>query len=118
AVPGAVYREALACRAAWRTRLEALFACYDVLLAAATPCAAPHFADAPVDINGVALAPAKALGLLTQPISFAGLPVVSAPCFASGELPVGVQLIGAPSDDAACFVAARQFSAAWRAMIR
>lgn len=118
AVPGAVYREALACRAAWRTRLEALFARYDVLLAAATPCAAPHFADATVDINGVALAPAKALGLLTQPISFAGLPVVSAPCFASGELPVGVQLIGAPSDDAACFAAARQFSAAWRAMIR
>ncbi|NTZ88299.1 amidase [Burkholderia metallica] len=114
ATPDSAYRHALACRAAWRARIAALFARYDLLLAAATPCAAPRFTDATVEVNGVALEPAKTLGLLTQPISFAGLPVVSAPCFASGELPVGVQLIGAPGDDAVCFHAARQFSAAWR----
>lgn len=112
------YRHALARRAAWRARIAALFSRYNLLLAAATPCAAPRFADATVDVNGVALEPAKTLGLLTQPISFAGLPVVSAPCFASGELPVGVQLIGAPGDDAVCFDAARQFSATWRDMLR
>lgn len=110
----ATYREALACRAAWRVRVEALFARYDVLLAAATPCAAPRVTDPTVDINGALLEPAKTLGLLTQPISFAGLPVVSAPCFVPGELPVGVQLIGAPHADAVCFHAARQFSIAWR----
>lgn len=114
ATSGAAHREALACRAAWRARVEALFARYDVLLAAATPYAAPRFTDATVDVNGVALEPAKTLGLLTQPISFAGLPVVSAPCFVPGELPVGVQLIGAPQRDAVCFDAARQFSAEWR----
>ncbi len=110
----AAYGEAIACRAAWRTRLEALFAHYDVLIAAATPYAAPRFTDATVDVNGVALEPAKTLGLLTQPISFAGLPVVSAPCFLPGELPVGVQLIGARGSEAVCFAAARQFEAAWR----
>ncbi|KVT18639.1 amidase [Burkholderia sp. MSMB1078WGS] len=118
ATSDATYRHALARRAAWRARIEALFAHYDVLLAAATPCAAPRFTDATVDVNGVALEPAKMLGLLTQPISFAGLPVVSAPCFASGELPVGVQLIGAPGGDAVCFDAARQLSAAWRDLLR
>jgi aspartyl-tRNA(Asn)/glutamyl-tRNA(Gln) amidotransferase subunit A len=116
--PDAAYREALACRAAWRARLGTLFARYDVLLAAATPCAAPRFTDATVDVDGVALEPAKTLGLLTQPISFAGLPVVSAPCFLPGELPVGVQLIGAPGGDAICFDAARQFSAARRDLPR
>jgi aspartyl-tRNA(Asn)/glutamyl-tRNA(Gln) amidotransferase subunit A len=45
--------------------------------------------------------------MFTQPISFAGLPVVSAPCHAAGELPVGVQVIGAPGDEAGCFVGAR-----------
>ncbi|OXI30902.1 amidase [Burkholderia sp. AU16741] len=118
ATSDAAYRHALAHRAAWRARIAALFARFDLLLAAATPCAAPRFTDATVDVNGVALEPAKTLGLLTQPISFAGLPVVSAPCFVSGELPVGVQLIGAPGADAVCFDAARQFSAAWRDMLR
>lgn len=113
ATSDATYRQALACRAAWRARIEALFAHYDLLLTAATPYAAPRFTDATVDVNGIALEPAKTLGLLTQPISSAGLPVVSAPCFASGELPVGVQLIGAPGGEAVCFHAARQFSAAW-----
>lgn len=116
ATSDAAHREALACRTAWRARLEALFARYDVLLAAATPYAAPRFTDATVDVNGVALEPAKTLGLLTQPISFAGLPVVSAPCFAPGELPVGVQLIGAPQRDAVCFDAAREFAAVWRGL--
>jgi len=118
ATPDAAYRDALACRDAWRARIEALFARYDVLLAAATPCAAPRVTDATVDVDGVALEPAKTLGLLTQPISFAGLPVVSAPCFMSGELPVGVQLIGAPQADAVCFDAARQFAVAWSGLRR
>ncbi|WP_175689850.1 amidase family protein [Burkholderia anthina] len=114
ATSDAAYRDALACRAAWRARVGALFKRHDVLIAAATPYAAPCFTDAAVDVNGVALEPAKTLGLLTQPISFAGLPVVSAPCFVPGELPVGVQLIGTPQGDAVCFAAAQQFSAAWR----
>ena len=36
------------------------------------------------------------LGLFTQPISFAGLPVVTAPMPAPNGLPLGVQVIAAP----------------------
>lgn len=114
ATPDSVYAQALACRAAWRTHIAAYFARYDILIAAATPYAAPRFTDATVDVNGIALEPAKTLGMLTQPISFADLPVIVAPCFMSGELPVGVQLIGAPGDEVACFAAARQLAAAAR----
>ena len=34
------------------------------------------------------------LGLYTQPISFIGLPVVTAPLLGASGLPLGVQLIG------------------------
>jgi amidase/aspartyl-tRNA(Asn)/glutamyl-tRNA(Gln) amidotransferase subunit A len=38
------------------------------------------------------------MGLLTQPISFAGCPVVAAPLWPAGTegLPLGVQIIAAP----------------------
>ena len=38
------------------------------------------------------------IGLLTQPISFAGCPVVAAPLWPDGKtgMPIGVQLIAAP----------------------
>jgi len=40
------------------------------------------------------------LGLFTQPISFAGLPVVAVPVSAPGRLPIGVQVIAAPWQEA------------------
>ncbi|MDR3098332.1 MAG: amidase [Paraburkholderia sp.] len=106
----AAYAQALAQRATWQARMHALFARYDVLIAPATPFAAPRFADATIDVNGTPLEPARSLGRLTQPVSFAALPVVSAPCHAPGELPSGVQLIGAPGTLAACFAAARRIA--------
>jgi aspartyl-tRNA(Asn)/glutamyl-tRNA(Gln) amidotransferase subunit A len=36
------------------------------------------------------------MGLLTQPISFIGLPVAVAPVQRPGALPLGVQIIAAP----------------------
>ena len=48
------------------------------------------------------------LGVYTQPLSFIGLPVISVPVVAPGALPLGVQLIAAPFNEAALFrVAAR-----------
>ena len=54
----------------------------------------------------------QTLGMLTQPISFAGLPVVSAPVPSPdpSALPCGVQVIGAHGADAVAFGAARQLS--------
>ena len=46
------------------------------------------------------------LGLYTQPLSFIGLPVITAPVAGVGPLPLGVQLIAAPWNEAALFRAA------------
>ncbi|WP_150697319.1 AtzE family amidohydrolase [Pandoraea terrae] len=106
--PAIWYGRALAWREQWQALIGALFDWFDVLLAPATPYAAPRFGTAHVDVGGVAMAPAKTLGMLTQPISFAGLPVVTAPVFDAGELPLGVQLIAAPWREDHCFAAARR----------
>ncbi|MDR8729659.1 Biuret hydrolase [Burkholderia pseudomultivorans] len=107
-IADATYAAALAHRAEWQARLAVLFERFDVLIAPATPYIAPRFSDATVDVNGEALDPKATLGMFTQPISFAGLPVVSAPCHAAGELPAGVQLIGRPGDERRCLDAARR----------
>jgi amidase/aspartyl-tRNA(Asn)/glutamyl-tRNA(Gln) amidotransferase subunit A len=52
-----------------------------------------------VEINGERLPCRPSVGLLTQPVSFAGCPVVVAPLWPGGEagpLPIGVQIITAP----------------------
>ena len=46
------------------------------------------------------------MGMLAQPISFLGLPVVSAPLRTAAGLPIGVQLIAAPFCEDACLRAA------------
>jgi aspartyl-tRNA(Asn)/glutamyl-tRNA(Gln) amidotransferase subunit A len=47
------------------------------------------------------------LGLLTQPLSFIGLPVVAAPVWLDGGLPLGVQIIAAPWQEAKALRVAR-----------
>ncbi len=82
-----------------------LFHDVDVLLAPATPCAAPSIGQKTFLIDGVEMPIRPNLGIFTQPISFIGLPVVSVPVFA-GRLPVGVQVIAAPwREDVALAVA-------------
>lgn len=47
------------------------------------------------------------MGMLTQPISFLGLPVVTVPLRTASNRPIGVQLIAAPFNELACLRAAR-----------
>ncbi|MQT71412.1 AtzE family amidohydrolase, partial [Pseudomonas sp. FSL R10-0071] len=67
-------------------------------IGAATPVPAPQIGAEWIDINGLRHPCRPALGLLTQPISFAGCPVVAAPMWPdnTGGLPLGVQIIAAP----------------------
>lgn len=46
------------------------------------------------------------MGMLTQPISFLGLPVCTVPLATASGLPIGVQLIGAPFNEQAVLRAA------------
>ena len=72
-----------------------LFKDVDVILAPATPCAAPRIGQQTFKLDGVEMPLRPNIGIYTQPISFIGLPVVAAPA-ALAPLPVGVQLIAAP----------------------
>ncbi len=78
-----------------------LFADWDVLLAPATPCAAPPIGTEWIEIDGRRVASRPHLGVLTQPLSAIGLPVCVAPVFgrttgADAHLPIGVQIVAAP----------------------
>ena len=93
----------------YRERVNALFRDWDVLVAPATPVIAPLIGEDWIDINGTRLPSRPSLGLLTQPISFAGCPVVAAPLWpeGTGGMPIGVQLIAAPWKEDLCLRAAR-----------
>lgn len=96
--PADWYVKAQRFRRLYRDQVNALFEHWDVLLAPATPVCATPIGTEWLDIQGQTLPARAAMGLLTQPISFAGCPVVAAPLWPSGTngLPLGVQIIAAP----------------------
>ena len=58
-------------------------------------------------LDGVPFPSRPNIGIFTQPLSFIGLPIVLAPVFEPGSLPVGVQIVGAPYQEAAVLRVAR-----------
>ncbi len=99
-LPSAASVAAQRFRSWYRRQAAAMFERFDVLLAPATPTPAPLRAQATFTLDGVEV-PARAnLGLYTQPISFVGLPVVSVPVRQPGALPIGVQIITRPFNEA------------------
>jgi len=96
--PAHWYLRAQRFRRRYRDRVNALFMQWDVLIAPATPVPAPVIGTEWLEVNGVKHPSRPAMGLLTQPVSFAGCPVVAAPLWpeGTGGLPIGVQLIAAP----------------------
>ena len=97
-LPAAWYIKAQRFRRMYRDKVNALFDNWDVLIAPATPVSAPTIGTEWLDIQGQSLPSRAAMGLLTQPISFAGCPVVAAPMWptSSRGMPLGIQIIAAP----------------------
>ncbi len=94
-------------RAWFREQALAAFRDVDLLIAPATPVTATLLGQETVDINGRMLPTRPNMGLLTQPISFIGLPVAVAPLWLEGSaLPIGVQLIAPPWREDICLRAA------------
>ncbi len=114
------YLRAQRFRRAYRDKVNALFRDWDVLLTAATPVSAPVIGTEWLDIHGTQQPARAAMGLLTQPISFAGCPVVTAPLWPAGTggLPIGVQLVAAPWREDLAFRAAHALSEAGVAQVR
>ncbi|MDP1610134.1 MAG: AtzE family amidohydrolase [Sulfuritalea sp.] len=91
----------------FRRRVLEVFRDVDLLIAPATPVTATLLGQETMVINGRSLPTRPSMGLLTQPISFIGLPVAVAPLWLEGAtLPIGVQLIAAPWREDICLRAA------------
>ena len=110
--PSAWYTQAQRFRAWFRDRTLPLFQDFDLLIAPATPCCATLIGEPTLRINGVELPTKASMGMLTQPISFLGFPVVTVPLKAQSGLPIGVQLIAAPWQEERCLQAAWQLEQA------
>jgi 1-carboxybiuret hydrolase len=110
--PSAWYLQAQRVRSWFREEVRKRFAQCDLLVAAATPVAATPIGTDTFTLAGETLPLRPSMGLLTQPISFVGLPVVVVPVRRVGGLPIGVQLIAAPWREAVALRAARMLEKA------
>lgn len=118
--PAHWYLRAQRLRRQYRDRVNALFEHWDLLLCAATPVSAPLIGQEWIEVNGQRHPTRPSMGLLTQPISFAGCPVVAAPLWPQGTdgLPIGVQLIAAPWREDLALRAARVLEQSGLAQLR
>ncbi|KAA8667311.1 AtzE family amidohydrolase [Pantoea dispersa] len=98
-LPAAWYVQAQRFRRHFQQQVLPLFDHYDVLIAPATPCTATLIGQETIHINGQDLPTRASMGMLTQPISFLGLPVCSVPLLTASGLPIGLQLIAAPFNE-------------------
>jgi AtzE family amidohydrolase len=106
-LPAVWYQQAQRFRTLFRGKMRELFQHVDILLAPATPCPAIQIGQATITLDGIELPSRPNVGIYTQPLSSIGLPIVVAPVFAPGSLPVGVQIVGAPYNEAAVLRVAR-----------
>ena len=98
-LPASVYLRAGEVRTWFLGRALELLARYDVLICPAVPCIAPTIEDPMMQVGGKSVPARTHLGILTQPLSFIGLPVIAAPLLRQGKMPLGIQIVGAPGSE-------------------
>jgi len=103
----AYYLKALKVRTLIRREFDAAFKKYDVLLTPVSPTTAFRQGEKLEDPLQMYLS-----DVFTIPINIAGLPAVSIPCGFSQGLPVGLQIIGKPFDEATILRAAHAYEQA------
>jgi aspartyl-tRNA(Asn)/glutamyl-tRNA(Gln) amidotransferase subunit A len=105
------YGQALRVRRLLRRDFDRAFASCDVVVGPTTPTPAFRLGEKTSDPVAMYLN-----DVLTAPASVSGLPAVSIPCGFADEggtrLPIGLQLVGAPRDDARVLAVARRFEEA------
>jgi len=107
-IPAAWYLQAQRVRRACYRKVMRLFESVDVILAPATPRTAQKIGQEMFSIRGREMLARPNTGLLTQPISCIGLPVVCAPAGKLAGMPVGMQIIAAPWREDLCFKVAHE----------
>ncbi len=99
-IPSNWYLQAQRFRWWYRNQVREVFQNLDIIIAPTTPIAAPLIGQQTMILNGQEILVRPHLGLFTQPLSFIGLPVLSVPIKQENSLPLGVQLIAAPYNEA------------------
>lgn len=98
-MPATWYLQAQRFRQWFRDQVREVFQKVDIVLAPSTPCVAPRIGQKTMVLDGQEMLVRPNLGVFTQPLSFIGLPIVSVPVKRDG-LPLGVQIIAAPYQEA------------------
>ncbi|MUG97429.1 AtzE family amidohydrolase [Scytonema sp. UIC 10036] len=99
-IPSSWYIQAQRFRRWYRDKIREIFQKVDVIIAPTTPISAPLIGQQTMILDGEEILVRPHLGLFTQPLSFIGLPVLSVPIHRPNTLPLGVQLIAAPYNEA------------------
>ena len=102
-MPAAWYLQAQRVRRWYYRQVMKVFEKVDVILAPATPRPAQKIGQEMFTIRGKEMLARPNAGLLTQPISCIGLPVICAPVGKVEGMPVGMQIIAAPWREDLCF---------------
>ena len=107
-LPGNWYLKAQRARQVFARTTHHLMANIDLLIAPCTPMIAPELGTKTMVLGKETVGLRANIGYFTQPISCIGLPVVAAPATRlTGELPLGVQLIGKHWCESHCLRAAQ-----------
>jgi aspartyl-tRNA(Asn)/glutamyl-tRNA(Gln) amidotransferase subunit A len=117
-VSGADYVNGQRARVLVRNDVDAALARLDVLIAPATPTGATPVGADEVEIAGTKQPVRPALIRFTRPFNVSGHPAMSVPCgLAPDGMPIGLQIIGRPFDEATVFrvADAYQRSTDWHA---
>ena len=101
--PAGWYIQAQRFRQWFRNQVAQLFKTTDVILAPASPRSATPIGATSVNVKGHDMVPRAYMGMLTQPISFIGLPTITVPFIRKGHMPLGVQVIAPPWREDLCF---------------
>ena len=113
AMPAVSYLEAMRWRGPALAAHLAATAGVDAVLAPVAPAAAPTIAESDVGNSPDAEAMIQRLTRFTRPVNYLGLPSLSIPAgFTGTGLPVGMQLIGRPFDEATLLRAGAAFQRA------
>jgi aspartyl-tRNA(Asn)/glutamyl-tRNA(Gln) amidotransferase subunit A len=94
--------------------VRAAFARVDVLATPSLPLRAWEVSESHVQIGGQPEHVLHACWRFTYPWNLTGLPALSVPCGFAGGLPVGLQLVGRPFDEAMILRAGHAYQEATR----
>ena len=92
---------------------QGLFEAIDVLVVPTCIGPALPIGQEMVEVGGVTLSTGAVFASLTMPFNIAGLPALSLPCgFTANGLPIGLQIVGRPFDEATILRAAHAYEQA------